>query len=92
MDRETDGEVIVVGGGVVGLTTAVVLAEAGRRVSVWTREPAEETTSAVAGGLWWPYRIEPERLVGAWALESLAVYEGYRRDTGQRGNELILKP
>ncbi|OIK25114.1 FAD-dependent oxidoreductase [Streptomyces malaysiense] len=65
---------IVVGGGVVGLTTAVVLAEAGRRVSVWTREPAEETTSAVAGGLWWPYRIEPERLVGAWALESLAVY------------------
>ncbi|MEU0602082.1 FAD-dependent oxidoreductase [Streptomyces sp. NPDC006393] len=67
-------EVVVVGGGVIGLTTAVVLAEGGRRVRVWTREPAERTTSAVAGGLWWPYRIEPDALVGEWALDSLAVY------------------
>ncbi|MBL1085978.1 FAD-binding oxidoreductase [Streptomyces actinomycinicus] len=66
---------IVVGGGIAGLTTAVLLAESGRRVRVWAREPAERTTSAVAGGLWWPYRIEPEPLVGTWALESLAVYE-----------------
>lgn len=69
------GEVIVVGGGVIGLTTAVVLAERGVRVRVWTREPVERTTSAVAGALWWPYRIEPEALVGEWALQSLAVYE-----------------
>ncbi|MEU1403115.1 FAD-dependent oxidoreductase [Streptomyces sp. NPDC005728] len=66
---------IVVGSGIAGLTTAVMLAESGRRVRVWAREPAERTTSAVAGGLWWPYRIEPEPLVGAWALESLGVYE-----------------
>ncbi|GGS00428.1 amino acid oxidase [Streptomyces aureoverticillatus] len=66
---------IVVGGGVIGLTTAVVLAERGRRVRLWTRDPAERTTSAVAGGLWWPYRIEPEALVGEWSLETLAVYE-----------------
>jgi D-amino-acid oxidase len=25
--------------------------------------------------LWWPYRIEPEVLVGEWALQSLSVYE-----------------
>ncbi|MGW4907061.1 FAD-dependent oxidoreductase [Streptomyces sp. NPDC004270] len=74
MDRELGDEVIVVGGGVVGLTTAVVLAEGGRRVRVWARESGERTTSAVAGALWWPYRIEPEYLVGEWALESLAVY------------------
>ncbi|WP_153815859.1 FAD-dependent oxidoreductase [Streptomyces sp. SUK 48] len=80
---------IVVGGGVVGLTTAVVLAEAGRRVSVWTREPAEETTSAVAGGLWWPYRIEPERLVGAWALETLAVYEELAAAPERTGVRLV---
>lgn len=66
---------IVVGSGVIGLTTAVVLAESGRRIRVWTREPAERTTSAVAGALWWPYRIEPEVLVGEWALQSLSVYE-----------------
>ncbi|MFB7322962.1 FAD-dependent oxidoreductase [Streptomyces sp. NPDC056190] len=78
---------VVVGGGVIGLATAVVLAERGRRVRVWTREPAERTTSAVAGALWWPYRIEPESLVGEWSLESLAVYEelaGRPDETGVR--------
>lgn len=52
-------DVIVVGGGVSGLTTALVLAERGLRVRVWSREPAAATASAVAGALWWPYRIEP---------------------------------
>lgn len=69
------GDVIVVGGGVIGLTTAVLLAERGRRVRVWTREPVERTTSAVAGALWWPYRIEPEASARRWALHSLDVYE-----------------
>ncbi|MFI6406778.1 FAD-dependent oxidoreductase [Streptomyces sp. NPDC050548] len=75
MESGVSGEVIVVGGGVIGLTTAVVLAESGARVRVWTRESVELTTSAVAGALWWPYRIEPEALVGEWALQSLGVYE-----------------
>ncbi|MFD3521574.1 FAD-dependent oxidoreductase [Streptomyces sp. NPDC058653] len=66
--------VIVVGGGVVGLTTAVVLAERGRRVRVWSRDPAARTTSAVAGALFWPYRIEPAERVGPWALRSLREY------------------
>lgn len=65
----------MVGGGVIGLTTAVVLAERGRRVRVWTRDPVERTTSAVAGALWWPYAIEPLALARRWALRSLAVYE-----------------
>ncbi|MFF4158784.1 FAD-dependent oxidoreductase [Streptomyces sp. NPDC001678] len=69
-------DVIVVGAGVIGLTSAVVLAERGRRVEVWTRSPSAETTSAVAGGLWWPYRIEPRDRAGDWALASLAVMTG----------------
>ncbi|WP_374116023.1 FAD-dependent oxidoreductase [Streptomyces sp. CoH27] len=80
---------IVVGSGVAGLTTAVVLAESGRRVRVWAREPAERTTSAVAGGLWWPYRIEPEPLVGAWALASLAEYEESARRPEETGVRLV---
>ncbi|MCC5475436.1 FAD-dependent oxidoreductase [Streptomyces barringtoniae] len=80
---------IVVGSGVAGLTTALVLAESGRRVRVWAREPAERTTSAVAGGLWWPYRIEPEPLVGAWALESLAVYEELSDRPDETGVRLV---
>ncbi|MGJ5751829.1 FAD-dependent oxidoreductase [Streptomyces puniciscabiei] len=80
---------IVVGSGVAGLTTAVVLAESGRRVRVWARGPAERTTSAVAGGLWWPYRIEPEPLVGAWALASLAVYEEFAHRPDETGVRLV---
>lgn len=89
-------DVIVVGGGVVGLTTAVTLAERGLRVRVWSRDPAAATTSAVAGALWWPYRIEPAERVGDWSLETLAVYEelagapeetGVRRVPGLHGGE-----
>lgn len=75
MASERSGEIVVVGGGVVGLTTAVVLAERGRQVRVWTRDAVEATTSAVAGALWWPYRIEPVALAREWALRSLEMYE-----------------
>ncbi|WP_030600462.1 FAD-dependent oxidoreductase [Streptomyces fulvoviolaceus] len=75
MDSELSGDVVVVGGGVIGLTTAVVLAERGRRVRLWTRDPVERTTSWVAGALWWPHRIDPVASARAWALRSLDVYE-----------------
>jgi len=75
VESDLRSDVVVVGGGVIGLTTAVVLAERGRRVRVWTRDPVERTTSAVAGALWWPYAIEPLALARRWALRSLAVYE-----------------
>jgi D-amino-acid oxidase len=93
MEKPGNEAVIVVGSGVVGLATAVVLAEAGRRVRVWTREPAERTTSAVAGALWWPYRIEPKARARAWALESLSVYEelaGRPEETGVRLVEGVM--
>ncbi|MFE9776066.1 FAD-dependent oxidoreductase [Streptomyces sp. NPDC005931] len=77
--------VVVVGGGIVGLTTAVVLAERGARVRLWTRDPAERTTSAVAGALWWPYRIEPVASARAWALRSLEVYEELAARPGVTG-------
>ncbi|MER5181140.1 FAD-dependent oxidoreductase [Streptomyces sp. NPDC002896] len=81
--------VIVVGGGVIGLTTAIVLAEQGRSVRVWTREPAGRTTSAVAGGLWWPYRIEPEAQVGDWSLRSLRIYEELAARSGETGVRMV---
>jgi D-amino-acid oxidase len=84
-----NGDVLVLGGGVVGLTTAIVLAESGKRVRVWSRDPAGMTTSAVAGGLWWPYRIEPEKLVGEWALESLRVYEALADRPEETGVRLV---
>ncbi|MES5818077.1 FAD-dependent oxidoreductase [Streptomyces sp. RG80] len=89
MDSELSGDVVVVGGGVIGLTTAVVLAERGERVRVWTRDPVERTTSAVAGALWWPYRIEPAASARAWALRSLEVYEELAADPDRTGVRMV---
>ena len=49
----------VVGAGVIGLTTAVQLAEAGWGVRVLTRDQPADTTSAAAGAMWGPYLVEP---------------------------------
>lgn len=59
--------VIVVGAGVIGLTSAVRLLEAGHRVDVVARDLPLETTSAVAGALWYPYRALPQDRVTHWA-------------------------
>ncbi|HEU4542239.1 MAG TPA: FAD-dependent oxidoreductase [Jiangellaceae bacterium] len=47
----TDLDAVVVGAGVIGLTTAVCLAEAGLRVTVVTADPPERTTSMAAGAI-----------------------------------------
>ncbi|WP_369194862.1 FAD-dependent oxidoreductase [Streptomyces djakartensis] len=85
----TSDAIVVVGGGVVGLTTAVVLAERGHRVRVWTRDAVQATTSAVAGALWWPYRIEPMALARTWALRSLEVYEELAAGSGASGVRMV---
>ncbi|NYD41263.1 FAD-dependent oxidoreductase [Nocardioides panaciterrulae] len=69
------GRVIVVGAGVVGLTCAVRLLEAGHRVDVVGRDLPLESTSAVAAALWYPYRALPQDRVTAWARTSYAVFE-----------------
>ncbi|GAB2682383.1 FAD-dependent oxidoreductase [Thalassiella azotivora] len=62
--------VVVVGAGVIGLSCAVRLAEAGYDVHVLARDLPAETTSAVAAALWMPYRAEPLDEVTRWALET----------------------
>jgi D-amino-acid oxidase len=58
---------IVVGAGVVGLTTAVCLREAGIAADVVAREQPQDTTSAVAAALWYPYRALPAARVTVWS-------------------------
>jgi D-amino-acid oxidase len=66
--------VIVVGAGVIGLSCAVRLAEAGHRVDVVARDLPLETTSSVAAALWYPYRALPYDRVTAWARASYAEF------------------
>lgn len=82
-------DVIVVGCGVIGLTTAVRLHEAGLAVRVVTAALPHETTSSVAAALWYPYRAYPEDRVLSWGSRSYSVFEELARDpqTGVRMRE-----
>jgi D-amino-acid oxidase len=59
------GQVLVAGAGVVGLTAAIRLREAGVDADVVARDPPLATTSAVAAALWYPYRAFPRERVAA---------------------------
>ncbi|MGY1695364.1 FAD-dependent oxidoreductase [Geodermatophilus sp. SYSU D00814] len=67
-------EVAVVGGGVVGLTCALELAQAGHRVRLHAADPPEATTSAVAAALWFPYRAAPADAVLRWGAVSRTAF------------------
>jgi len=81
--------VIVVGAGVVGLTSAVRLLEAGHRVDVLARDLPRETTSAVAAALWYPHRALPQDRVTAWAATSYAEFAALASDAPESGVRLV---
>lgn len=86
--------VVVVGAGVIGLTCAVRLAEAGHEAHVLARDLPPETTSAVAAALWYPYRAHPPARVTRWAARTYEVLTGLAREPGcgvalRQGLELL---
>jgi D-amino-acid oxidase len=65
-----DRNVAIVGAGVSGLTCGVVLAEHGYHVAIFAKETGQQTTSAAAGAVWFPYHVEPAERVIPLALET----------------------
>jgi len=65
--------VVILGGGVSGLTTGICLVEAGIDVKILAPEVAETTLSAAAGAIWGPYLVEPQKLVDIWGAKTLEV-------------------
>jgi D-amino-acid oxidase len=57
----------VIGAGVIGLSTAICLAEAGAQVSVHAAESPGQTTSVAAGALWGPHLVGTDERVPRWA-------------------------
>ncbi len=60
-------EVTVVGAGIIGLSTAITLQERGHDVRVVAARRGAETTSSIAGAVWFPYRAGPPEKVAHWA-------------------------
>ncbi len=72
--------ILVIGAGVSGLSTAILLAEAGNRVTIWAAEHPQLTTSGVAAAVWYPYKAYPEELVLPWSARTLGVFDALASD------------
>jgi D-amino-acid oxidase len=90
-------DVLVIGAGVSGLTTAICLAEAGLSVTIRTAALPGQTTSVAAGAVWGLTRVGPPDRIVEWgragleALSKLAAEPG----TGVRmaaGKEISRAP
>jgi D-amino-acid oxidase len=64
---QTDTEVLVIGAGVIGLTTAICLAEAGMSTAIAAAEPPQQTTSVAAGAIFGPHLVGMDDRVARWA-------------------------
>jgi D-amino-acid oxidase len=82
-------DVTVVGCGVIGLTAAVRMREAGLDARILAAELPLQTTSSVAAALWYPYKAYPEDLVLSWSSETFKVFEELSRvpESGVRMRE-----
>jgi D-amino-acid oxidase len=78
-------ELTVVGAGVVGLTCALGLAEAGLRVRVIARHRLADTTSGVAAAVWYPYRAFPFDRVLGWSRAGYETFVGLATSTPEAG-------
>lgn len=67
-------EILVVGCGVAGLSTAILLQRAGHRVTIWAADTPPRTTSNVAAAFWYPYRVDPVDRVRGWAEGSYRAF------------------
>jgi D-amino-acid oxidase len=63
----------IIGAGVSGLTSAVLLAEEGYPTVILADETGDRTTSAAAGAIWFPYDTGSSAAVIDWALETYHV-------------------
>lgn len=71
----------VVGAGVIGLTTALELSQRGYAVVVSAKAFSPETTSDVAGAIWYPSNIEPVHECRAYAIQTLQRFYALSEDT-----------
>jgi D-amino-acid oxidase len=87
---------VVVGAGIVGLTTTMRLLEAGWQVELVYAQPPEATTSAVAAAVWYPYGVETSDRHLAWAEVTYRVLQAQSTYAPgvifRRGRELFQSP
>lgn len=82
--------ILVIGGGVSGLTTALRLLEAQHNVVIWTKARAADTTSAVAAATWFPYAVAGAN-ANQWGVESYDIF-AHELATATEETGVALRP
>ncbi|HEX4631145.1 MAG TPA: FAD-dependent oxidoreductase [Chthoniobacterales bacterium] len=73
--------VAIVGAGISGLTCAVLFAENGFETSILAEEVGDETNSAAAAAIWYPYDVGSGAEIVPWALVSYRRFLELARQT-----------
>ncbi|MEL7222845.1 MAG: FAD-dependent oxidoreductase [Bacteroidota bacterium] len=71
----------IIGAGVSGLTTGIVLLEAGHDVKIITADLPDNTTSAKAAAIWFPYAVYPKDKANAWSKYAYGVFQDLCEDS-----------
>lgn len=72
--QETKPAITVLGCGVSGLTSAILLLENGYPVRILAKDLPPNTTSNIAAAVWYPYKVAPEAKVADWGERSYAIF------------------
>src|SRR5690242_9707441 len=75
-------DVLVIGAGAIGLTTAISLAEAGLSVTIRTAAQPAQTTSVAAGAVWGAVKVGPPDRVLEWGRVGLEVLSKLAAEPG----------
>src|SRR6478609_11736282 len=75
-------DVLVIGAGAIGLTTAISLAEAGLSVTIRTAALPAQTTSVAAGAVWGAVKVGPPDRVMEWGRVGLEVLSKLAAEPG----------
>lgn len=86
--NSTDSAIAVIGSGVIGLTSAIRLREAGFPVTIYAREQPPHTTSDVAAAYWSPSTLFGPGPLREWAMEGLATLQSLAADPS---NDVVFK-
>ena len=92
--------ILVLGAGIIGLTTAITLRRQGHDVEIWAKAISPGTTSDVAAAFWYPYAAMPVDAVTRWASisfddfadQSLIRESGIKSSTVSKFFETTVEP
>ncbi len=70
-----DKEILVLGCGVSGLSTGILLLQSGYSVTIWAKDLPPNTTSNKAAAIWYPYLCFPREKAIPWAKETFTYFQ-----------------